>query len=137
MGLLSKAAAQPGRGSLLKKIEQRKERAALSAAPPDGFSDAGVAIGNFLRDRGSLQGIVLRLLSVTEKEKFIPRTEKILSSLGSVCSLSPQSCLVLVSDDVDGELLAHRLSKSLKVRALHRFRADTPEGALEQVAPYR
>jgi hypothetical protein len=137
MGLLSKAAAQPGRSSLLRKIEQRKEKAASASASPDGSPDAGDVIGNFLRDRGSFQGIVLRLLSVTEKENFIPRTEKILSSLGSVCSFSPQSCLVLVADDVDSELLAHRLSKSLKVRVLHRFRADTPEGALEQVAPYR
>jgi hypothetical protein len=136
MGLLSKAAAPPGRG-LLKKIRQRTEKAALPAASPDDSPDVGDAIGNFLRDRGSFQGIVLRLLSVTKKEKFIPRTKKILSSLGSVCSLSPQSCLVLVSGDTDSELLAHHLTKSLKVRVLHRFRADTPESALEQIAPYR
>jgi hypothetical protein len=137
MGLLSKAAAQPDKGSLLRKIGQRKERAALSSASPDGFPAAEDEIGSFLRDRGSCQGIVLRLFSVTEKEHFIPLTKKVLSSLGSVCPLSPQSCLVLVSGDVDSELLAHRLSKSLKVGVLHRFRAGTLEGTLEQVAPYR
>jgi hypothetical protein len=137
MGLLSKAAAQPGRGSLLRKIQQRKKKAALSSASPDGSSGAEGEIGGFLRDRGSFQGIVLRLFSVTEKEKFIPRTKKILSSLGSVCFLSLQSCLVLVSDNIDSEILAHRLSKSLKVRVLHRFRAGTLEDALEQVSPYR
>ncbi|MDR1618060.1 MAG: hypothetical protein LBS06_03300 [Treponema sp.] len=137
MGLLSKAAARPGRGSLLRKIGRRKEAAALSAACPDDSPDAEAEIGRFLRDHGSFQGIVLRLLSDTEKEAFIPRTKKILSPLGAVCSLSPQSCLILVSGDIDSELLAHRLSKSLKTGVLHRFRAGTLEGALEQVSPYR
>jgi hypothetical protein len=136
MGLLSKAAARPGKGSLLRKIQQRKETVVSSPASPNDFPDAKDEIGRFLRDRGSFQGIVLRLLSDTEKEDFIPRTKKILSSLGSVCPLSSQSCLVLVSGDIDGELLAHRLSKSLKVGVLHRFGAGTLEDALEQVSPY-
>ncbi|MDR2159815.1 MAG: hypothetical protein LBP23_07085 [Treponema sp.] len=137
MGLLRKA-AEPARGSLLRKIQQRAERAALSSnLPPLPSQVNSDEVGRFLQGRGSFQGIVLKLPSGTEKERFVRQTEKILSSLGSVCSLSPQSCLVLVSVNTDSELLAHRLSQSLKVRVLHRFRTDTLKEALEQLSPYR
>ncbi|MDR1899671.1 MAG: hypothetical protein LBQ55_06665 [Treponema sp.] len=81
--------------------------------------------------------MVLELPPGAEEKDFIPRIEKILSALGSVCFLSPRSCLVMVPDNIDSELLAHRLSKSLGVKALHHFRADTSGGAMEQLAPYR
>jgi hypothetical protein len=137
MGLLSKAAGQPARGSLLRKIEGKAERTATSSNPPAGSPEDDDEVGRFLQDRGPFRGIVLELPSGAEGNNFIPRLEKILSSLGSVCSLSPRSCLVLVSDSTDAELLAHRLSKSLKVRVFHRFMAGTPAGALEQLSLYR
>jgi hypothetical protein len=133
MGLLSKAAGRPARGSLLRKIGQRAEKAAASSNPPED----GDEVARFLQDWGSFQGMVLKLFSGEEEKNFIPRMDKILSSLGSVCPLSSRSCLVLVSNNTDIELLAHRLSRSLKVRVLHCFTADTPAGALEQLSPYR
>ena len=136
MGRLSKAAGQPAKGSLLRKIERRAERIAVSSNPP-AISTGDDEVDRVLQDWGSFQGIALELPAEEEGKNFIPRMKKILSSLGSVCSLSSRSCLVLVSDNTDAELLAHHLSKSLKVRVLHRFMAGTPAEALEQLSPYR
>ena len=137
MGLLSKAAGQPARGSLLRKIERRAERIAVSSNPPAVPPGDDDEVDRFLQEWGSFQGIVLELPAGEEGRNFIPLIRKILSSLGSVCPLSPRSCLVLASGNTDAELLAHRLSKSLKVRTLHRFMAGTPAEALEQLSPYR
>jgi hypothetical protein len=58
------------------------------------------------------------------------------SSFAVLLALSSRRSLILFPQSMDHELVTHRLVKSLKVRALGTFKADTPEGALELIQPY-
>jgi hypothetical protein len=67
---------------------------------------------------------------------FAGRVSRMVSSFGVAFPLPPGNCLVLFPETMDRELLAHRLSKSLKTQALHHFRADDPGAAAAQLGPY-
>lgn len=54
----------------------------------------------------------------------------------SVHALGGGNCLVLFPGDMDGALIAHQLSLSLKTKTLVRFQGDSPAGALAVLAPY-
>jgi hypothetical protein len=107
MGLLSKAAVKTGPGP--GNTEQK--------------------IREYHKNHPAFQGMVLKF----------PRNDTIsraVSAFGAVLSLSPENSLVLIPGDVDRELLAHRLSKTLKAQVLYQFQADDPGQALSLLAPY-
>jgi hypothetical protein len=54
----------------------------------------------------------------------------------AVHALDGGNCLVLFPGDMDGALIAHRLSLSLKTKTLVQFQGDSPAGALAVLAPY-
>jgi hypothetical protein len=87
-------------------------------------------IREYQKNQPFFQGIVLNI-------SFDPKISRMLSDLGAAVSLSPENTLALIPDALDRELLAHRLSKSLKAPVLFQFQADDPGRALDLLKPYR
>jgi hypothetical protein len=69
-------------------------------------------------------------------ESFGEKVSRMVGNFGSALSLSPGSSLVLIPENMDRELLAHRLSKSLNAQVLCQFAADDPGKALTLLDPY-
>jgi hypothetical protein len=87
----------------------------------------------------SFQGILLGSLPAENGKTdtdFTERLSRMVSSFGSVLFLPPGNCLALFPGSMDGELLAHRLSKSLHTQVFFHFQADDPGTAIIQLGPY-
>jgi hypothetical protein len=63
-------------------------------------------------------------------------TAGMVSYFGSVHPLPRGACLVLIPGDMDGELVAHRLEKSMETKAACCFRAESSAQALKLLKPY-
>jgi hypothetical protein len=133
MGLLAKAAFNrvnpPG---LLTRGQQRRDSAAVQGE-----------IKRLYGDRAAVQGIVLELpaginppSAALEAEKFSVQVNRMVSALGAAMGLPSRRCLVLFSNTIDRELLAHRLSKSLKTPVLSAFMADNAQAVPDIIRPY-
>ncbi|GHV10367.1 hypothetical protein FACS189485_23440 [Spirochaetia bacterium] len=83
-------------------------------------------------NRSSMQGIVLEGSRLPE---FSARVNSMVSALGAATALPSRRCLVLFSNSVDRELLAHRLSKSLNTEVLAVFTADV-QAVSKLIRPY-
>jgi hypothetical protein len=130
MGLLQKAADKTG-------SESEKNKTGTAGAEPENTEEV---IRNFHNTHRAFQGIVLEIPPENRgetREAFRKKVSWMVSALGLVFSLSPKNVLVLVPDDLDRELLAHRLSKSLNTPVLSCFQANDSGKALELLAPYR
>ncbi|MDR2186210.1 MAG: hypothetical protein LBO80_11195 [Treponema sp.] len=57
-------------------------------------------------------------------------------SFGTALSLPARRCLVLLPQNIDQELTAHRLTKDFRAACVFGFEADTPGRALELIQPY-
>ncbi|GHV61043.1 hypothetical protein AGMMS49587_04140 [Spirochaetia bacterium] len=91
----------------------------------------------------SVQGILLELpaginppSAAWEAEKFSVQVNRMVSALGAAAALPSRRCLVLFPNTIDRELLAHRLSKSLKTAALSVFTADNVQAVSDIIRPY-
>jgi hypothetical protein len=96
-------------------------------------------IRQYLKNQSFFQGIILqfpRQENGETKADFTEKVSRMVSSFGSVFSLSTGNCLTLFSKTMDRELLAHRLSKSLNTQVVYHFQADDPDTALSQLGPY-
>jgi hypothetical protein len=71
-----------------------------------------------------------------EGESFGQRLNRIIATLGSAVSLPSGHSLVLFSNTVDRELLAHRLSGSLETEAPVVFQADDIKTMMDYIRPY-
>jgi hypothetical protein len=122
----------PGkRPGLLKMVQKKRE-----TLPPQG-DDIQKEIQKFYGSYASIQGIILELPALPGDEDFSSQVNRIVSALGTAMALpSPRRCLVLFSNAIDRDLLAHRLCKSLKVRALAVFMADNVQAVSDIIRPY-
>jgi hypothetical protein len=71
-----------------------------------------------------------------EGESFNRQVNRIIAVLGTAVPLSPRYSLVLFSNTIDRELLAHRLSRSLKTEVPVVFQSDNPAQVVEYIRPY-
>jgi hypothetical protein len=67
------------------------------------------------------------------KKNLSALASEMVSRIGAAAALPDGNCLILASEDVDRELLAHRLGKSIKTKVLLQFSADSAGGALEEL----
>ncbi|MDR1586125.1 MAG: hypothetical protein LBS57_01570 [Treponema sp.] len=112
--------------------------AADGASPRAGDADGGKDVWNLLEKFAgackAFHGIVLDAKNGTaDLTKLV---SKMLRYTGEAAALPGGNCLVLVNDSIDRELLAHRLAKNIKTRALLQFGADSAAGALKELKPY-
>jgi len=68
-----------------------------------------------------------------EKADFCKKVSNMLSMTGTVLSLPGGLPLILLPNQVDRDLIAHRLSKSLKTKSLMSFEADSPENVYSEI----
>lgn len=130
MGLLQKAADKNG-------SEPEKNKRGTAGAGPENIEEA---IRNFHNTHLAFQGIVLEIPPEDRgetQEAFCEKVSWMLSAFGMAFPLSPKNVLVLIPDDLDRDLLAHRFSKSLNTPVLSCFQANDSGKALELLAPYR
>jgi hypothetical protein len=71
-----------------------------------------------------------------EEESFNQRVNRIVSALGTAVPLPSGDSLVLFSNTIDRELLAHRLSKSLETAVPVVFQSDTVNSVVDYIRPY-
>jgi hypothetical protein len=94
------------------------------------FGDAEYEIREYHKTHPSFHGIILKF-------PFDPKLSQMVSHFGVAFALAPELCLVLIPENMDRELLAHRLSKSLNVQVLDQFQAGDPGEVLDLLEPYR
>jgi hypothetical protein len=92
--------------------------------------DAEYEIREYHKTHPSFQGIILKFPADSKLFRMV-------SHFGAAFALSPEHSLVLLPEDVDRELLAHRLSKSLNAPVLDQFQSGDPGEALGLLEPYR
>ncbi|MDR1278738.1 MAG: hypothetical protein LBK02_08305 [Treponema sp.] len=146
MGLLQKAvvkvnpeSAEPGiagTGEFLPAENGTAEDKPGEAAGQPGLE---YELREYHKNHPSFQGIVLAAPPREDGETaegFFEKVSRMLRFFGALLPLSPENGLILVPDNIDGELLSHRLSKSLNARTLDHFLADDPGAALSLLGPY-
>ncbi|MDR0582924.1 MAG: hypothetical protein LBG57_01040 [Treponema sp.] len=131
MGLLSKAAA-----ILNSAVSIGGEASSRRAGPiPDKTetSAAGIwtLIENFQKNNPFFYCIVLETLPKNAARNVIRAAGIMASHFGVVRILPDGNCMVLVPGGLDGKLIAHRLSKSIKAKTLSLFSAESVSGAFE------
>jgi hypothetical protein len=137
MGLLAKATFSGGEPLGLLRRGQKERDGLLSPAAGavqraiQKFNDAANTSG-----AASLQGIVLEAPGGLGSEEFSAQVNRIVSAFGTASALPSRRCLVLFPGAIDRELLAHRLSKSLKTLVLSVFTADNAQAAPDIIRPY-
>jgi len=68
-----------------------------------------------------------------EKTQFCQRVTTMIDKMGAVISLSTGRPLIMLPLSIDRDLIAHRLSKSLKAKVLLSFQADNSEIVISRV----
>ncbi|MDR2176875.1 MAG: hypothetical protein LBP20_02400 [Treponema sp.] len=71
-----------------------------------------------------------------EGESFYGQVNRIVAAFGSAVPLSPRHALVLFSNLIDRELLAHRLSKSMATEVPLVFQASNANIVVEYIRPF-
>ncbi|MDR2634283.1 MAG: hypothetical protein LBC51_11790 [Treponema sp.] len=105
--------------------QQALSQASAERKPPESLAlDVPEEIRRFYTHKppqSTVQGVLFALSG--DAAQVLP----VLASLGSLIPISGDYLLVLFQKPVDRELLAHRLSRSLRLRTVVTFEADTPE----------
>ena len=140
MGLLSKAAARtarPGRGPDNGNSVGVPPEYALVCILPGELQNEIIKYSNTFT---SIHGIVLACPrnydEEKERETFCGQVSRIVAALGSAVSLSSRHILVLFSNTIYLELLAHRLSRSLETEVPVVFQADNAKAVVEYIRPF-
>ena len=64
---------------------------------------------------------------------YLKKIQTIISRIGTVIPLSTGNALILLRASVDRDLIAHRLSNSLKITILFSFETDCPENLVKSL----
>jgi hypothetical protein len=139
MGLLSKAA-----GKTVETAPRAKRNTA--PIPPEYEAVDGLPgelkneIIKYCNTYTSVHGIVLpcpkKYDAEAEGETFNQQVNRIIAAMGSSVPLPSGHSLVLFSNTIDRDLLAHRLSKSMETEILTVFIADNVEMVVNQIRPF-
>jgi hypothetical protein len=115
----------------LSKGQAKKNALTVS---PQGITDG---IRGYLSCHTGLQGIVVEMTKdYGNSTDFAGELGRIVSSMGEALPLPARFCLVLIPAEADRELLAHRLSRSLKTTVSFHFRAESLDKALKLLHAY-
>ena len=125
MGLLSRAAT----------IEDIDEKGNTLASLPDTESDASSiesVLSRYTRGSGPFHGLVFHSpLADTENGSFFPQLKNSISTIGIALKLKPAAYLVVFPKHLKGNLVAHRLEKSLKIRLLLAFESSAAQNTMQ------
>jgi hypothetical protein len=143
MGLLSKAAviAPASVEELIAKVRSEEPPPPPEYEAVDGLpGELKNEIIKYCNTYTSVHGIVLaRPKNYDEKkegETFNQQVNRIVAALGSSVSLPSGRVLVLFSNTIDRDLLAHRLSNSMETEASVVFIADDVETVVNEIRPF-
>jgi hypothetical protein len=152
MGLLDKAAGKikvsgiaPGRNSIPAGPVNMDNDAPVEA-PPEYAPVRGLpgalqnAIIRYCNTFTTVHGIILAYPpnydEGKEGEPFCEQVNRLVTAFGTAVPLSSHHILVLFSNTIDRELLAHRLSKSLETEVPVVFQADNLKIVVEYIRPF-
>jgi hypothetical protein len=152
MGLLSKAAGKNDgpagtvNGGYGKETERTGEQGGGFPVPPEYQALRGLPgelkneIIKYCNTYTLVHGIVLLYPGSYDEEKegepFNLRVNRMVSVLGTAVPLPSRDSLVLFSNTIDRELLAHRLSKNLETEAPVVFQSDNVASVVDYIRPY-
>jgi hypothetical protein len=101
-------------------------------------NDTGAIIDAYQKDNPTFQCIVMG--GAKKNGALSAGINKLaagmVSYFGSVHPLPRGACLILIPGDMDGEMVAHRLEKSMKTKAACSFAAESSAQALKLLKPY-
>ncbi|MDR2746348.1 MAG: hypothetical protein LBB77_02780 [Treponema sp.] len=148
MGLLSKAAEKKQNSNIVESPARKKrgKSPGETQVPPE-YKTADRLPGElkneiirYCNTFTSVHGIVLSYPKNydegKEGESFIQQVNRIIAALGTAVPLSSRYSLVLFSNTIDRELLAHRLSRSLETEIPEIFQSDNVASVVEYIRPY-
>jgi hypothetical protein len=146
MGLLSKAVEKTQGSAKTAEGGKRGKIRENAPVPPEYQAVDGLPgelkneIIKYCNTYTSVHGIVLSYPrhydEKKEGESFNRQVNRIIAVLGTAVPLSPRYSLVLFSNTIDRELLAHRLSRSLKTEVPVVFQSDNAASVVEYIRPY-
>jgi hypothetical protein len=148
MGLLSKAAEKvDSSGSAAGGPIGKKQRGGREVPVPPGYEAVEGLPGElkneiikYYNTYTSVHGIVISYPpnydAEKEGESFNQQLNRIITALGTAVSLPSRHSLILFSNTIDRDLLAHRLSKSLEAEIPVVFQSDNAASVVEYIRPY-
>jgi hypothetical protein len=148
MGLLSKAAEKKqgsanraggnagGQGKNREKVLVPPEYRAVDGLPGELKNEIVKYCNTYTSVHGMILSYPQNYDEKKEGESFNRQVNRIIAVLGTAVPLSPRYSLVLFSNIIDRELLAHRLSRSLKTEVPVVFHSDNPAQVVEYIRPY-
>jgi hypothetical protein len=152
MGLLSKAAGKMTTENDNKSVPETPDSVGaldgeFKAAPPAEYAAAADLPGEikneiitYYNTYTLIHGIILSYPKNYDEKKegetFNQQLNRIIATLGSAVPLPSGHSLVLFSNTIDRELLAHRLSKSLETETPVIFQADDIKTVVDYLRPY-
>jgi len=78
-------------------------------------------------------GCILLENQAHEKGDFCEKLAKVTGSMGITSSINNNHALILLPSEMDRELIAHRLSKSMNAESVLSFRAVSPEYVINRI----
>ncbi|MDR0401254.1 MAG: hypothetical protein LBH51_10005 [Treponema sp.] len=144
MGLLDKAAdIKTSFTGPADKGPGLEDRGADGGSPlsPEGLpEELKSAITKYCDTYTSVHGIVIsdppNYDAKEAGESFDHQLNRVVAAFGTAIPLSSRRNLVLFSNTIDRELLAHRLSKSLEGEIFVVFQSDTTASVVDYIRPY-
>jgi hypothetical protein len=112
----------PQKRGLLNRVSQKKNL-------------ENTVMETFDNQQNDFQGIVIEALNYSPGG-FSGRIFSMVSGFGSAQSLAPGRCLVVFSANLDGELIAGHIAKTVSGKNIFHFRAETPHEAFALIKPY-
>ncbi|MDR2758972.1 MAG: hypothetical protein LBB78_06305 [Spirochaetaceae bacterium] len=108
----------------------------LSKAASRGIRQIEEELIQYHMAYGVISGIIFETPENMEYQGFIDELSATTASFALTLPLSTFRCLILFPASVDKELVAHRISRTLKIEACFLFESESPEGAFEILRPY-
>jgi hypothetical protein len=148
MGLLSRAAEKADSAASADggPINKKRGGGRGASVPPEYKAVDGLPgelkneIIKYCNTYTSVHGLVIsyppKYDAEKEGESFNQQLNRIITALGTAVSLPSRHSLLLFSNTIDQELLAHRLSKSLEAEIPVVFQSDNAASVVEYIRPY-
>jgi len=135
MGLLSKASFKTS-AAASQELPAETEPAAVSST---SIKAAKAALIQYQKQNPLFSCIVIDFpgkSSGAAKNEFAGKLAQMTRLAGITSALPNGRSIVLLPAGIDRDLIAHRLSASLKTKTLAAVSADNPDNALSEIRPY-
>ena len=127
MGLLSRAAKKNKNGAASKPAPAK---AGILEARPGVLEEL---INHYLREYKNFGCVVFEKPHNKTEKDVCKELIEMLDILGDVVPLTPERQLILLPPTLDRDLIAHRLSKNINIKAILSFQANNPESAFRNI----